>query len=103
IEHHGLVARSMKIKNSNVFTWRLAQFKALATLVVPPVMGIDVTILLEFPINSLHFMPLSRHVVENFYISKKIPSQYRYQIYDSGSSVLPLLTSITSTLGLDAF
>ncbi|GJY80275.1 hypothetical protein Tco_0493026 [Tanacetum coccineum] len=57
----------------------------------------------------LHFSPstsgltisASTHL-RNLYISKKIPSQCRYQAYTLGSSILPLLTSTPTTLGLDS-
>nr|GEY06365.1 hypothetical protein [Tanacetum cinerariifolium] len=52
-------------------------------------MGMNVTILLEFPINSPLFTPLSCHVAKNRYISKKIPSQCRYQeVIKNGNKVL---------------
>ncbi|GJR11621.1 hypothetical protein Tco_0794273 [Tanacetum coccineum] len=56
----------------------------------------------------LHFSPstsgltisASTHL-RNLYVSEKIPSQCRYQVYTLGSSILPLLTCTPTTLGLD--
>ncbi|GJR33126.1 hypothetical protein Tco_1109358 [Tanacetum coccineum] len=39
--------------------------------------------------------------LRNHYISKKILSQCRYQVYTLSSSILPLLTSTPTILGLD--
>ncbi|GKA37592.1 hypothetical protein Tco_0724157 [Tanacetum coccineum] len=56
----------------------------------------------------LHFSPSTSGLtisafthLTNLYVSEKIPSQCRYQVYTLGSSILPLLTSTPIALGLD--
>ncbi|GJV20992.1 hypothetical protein Tco_1370012 [Tanacetum coccineum] len=53
----------------------------------------------SFPTSELTFSA-STHL-RNLYISKKIPSRCRYQVYTLGSSILPSLTSTPTILGLD--
>ncbi|GKE23713.1 hypothetical protein Tco_1435225, partial [Tanacetum coccineum] len=54
----------------------------------------------SFPTSELTFSAFTH--LRNLYVSKKIPSQCRYQVYTFDSSNLSLLSSTLTILGLDA-
>nr|GEZ99534.1 hypothetical protein [Tanacetum cinerariifolium] len=56
--------------------------------------------LLHFSLSTSGLTILASTHLRNLYISKKISSRCRYQVYTHGSSILPLLTSTPTTLGL---
>ncbi|GJV20083.1 putative reverse transcriptase domain-containing protein [Tanacetum coccineum] len=57
--------------------------------------------LLHFSLSTLGLTISASTHLRNLYISKKIPSQYRYQVHTLDSSNLSLLTSTPTILGLD--
>ncbi|GJU91123.1 hypothetical protein Tco_1303546 [Tanacetum coccineum] len=57
--------------------------------------------LLHFSLSTSGLTISASTHLRNLYISKKIPSQCRYQAYTLGSSILPWLTSTPTILGLD--
>ncbi|GKE26748.1 hypothetical protein Tco_1442132 [Tanacetum coccineum] len=57
--------------------------------------------LLHFSLSTSGLTISASTHLRNLYISKKIPSQCRYQVYTLDSSNLSLLTSTPTILGLD--
>ncbi|GJU64479.1 hypothetical protein Tco_1246314 [Tanacetum coccineum] len=57
--------------------------------------------LLHFSLSTSGLTISASTLLRNLYISKKIPSQCRYQVHTLDSSNLSLLTSTPTILGLD--